>query len=104
MDTVSMMPLIFVLVPTIAAILIMLTGDKSPNLREGWTIIAGVINLVLIFLVLPEIMSGMLIKTESYNLVKDVDFFLKIDTTGMVFAGLASVLWVFTSFYSIGYL
>lgn len=102
--TISFLPLIFFIVPAVAAFLIMATGEKYPNLRESWTIIAGLINLVLIFLTLPRVLNGELISTEHYTLVKNVDFILKIDSAGMVFAALASLLWVFTSFYSIGYM
>jgi len=102
--TISLLPLLFFIVPGIAAFLIMVTGEKNPNLREAWTIIAGLVNLVLIFLTIPRTLGGEIISTESYTLVRNVDFVLKIDTAGMVFAALASVLWVFTSFYSIGYI
>ncbi len=102
--TISFLPLIFFIVPAVAAFLIMVTGEKYPNLRESWTIIAGLINLVLIFLTLPRVLNGELISTEHYSLVKDVDFILKMDSAGMVFAALASFLWVITSFYSIGYM
>lgn len=102
--TVSILPLLFFIVPSVAAFLIMATGDKYPNLRESWTIIAGFVNLALIIMTMPRVLNGELITTEHYSLVKNVDFILKIDTAGMVFAALASLLWVFTSFYSIGYM
>ncbi len=102
--TVSILPLLFFIVPAVAAFLIMATGDKYPNLRESWTIIAGFVNLALIIMTMPRVLNGELITTEHYSLVKNVDFILKIDTAGMVFAALASLLWVFTSFYSIGYM
>lgn len=104
MNIISLMPLFFVLVPGTAALFIMFTGDKRPNLRESWTIIAGLLNVGLVFMVMPKVMSGIVLQTKHYSLVPNVDLFLKIDTTGMVFAGLASVLWVATSFYSIGYM
>ena len=104
MNSTSLIPLLFVFVPGLAALLIMITGEKWPNLRETWTILAGIINVILVFMVMPKLMSGIIYQTQRYSLVPNVDFFLKIDTTGMVFAGLASVLWVATSFYSIGYM
>lgn len=104
MNNTSLIPLIFILVPGIAALLIMLTGDKRPNLRETWTILAGIINVILVFMVIPKLLSGVVFETERFTLVPNVDFFFKIDTTGMIFAGLAAVLWVAVSFYSIGYM
>lgn len=104
MNNTSLIPLFFVLVPGIAALLIMITGDKRTSLREFWTIIAGIINVVLVFMVSPKLMSGVIYETKRYTLVPNVDFFLKIDNTGMIFASLAAVLWVAVSFYSIGYM
>ena len=97
-------PLLLVAIPALAALLIMLTDDRFPNLREAWTLLAGIANLAVILLIMPDILAGELLSSERYTLVKNVDFFLKIDTAGMIFAALASVLWVATSFYSIGYM
>lgn len=102
--TISLLPLVFFIVPAMGALLIMITDEKYPDIREAWTIIAGLINLALIVWILPKTLGGEIISTEHYTLVKNVDFILKIDTAGMVFAALASLLWVFTSFYSIGYM
>ena len=105
METVvSFLPYLFVLSPLVAAILIMLTGDRKPNLRESWTILAGAINFFLVFYVYRTILDGTMIETPHFTIVPNVSFFLKIDTTGMIFAGVASLLWIITSFYSIGYM
>ena len=42
MSEVSLMPLYFVVIPGMAALLIMITGEKKPNIRETWTIIASI--------------------------------------------------------------
>lgn len=102
--TYSLLPLALFAIPASAALLIMLTGEKSANLREGWTFLAAFLNFALIVKLLPGVVAGSELITPRYNLVKGVDFFLKVDTAGMVFAALASILWIFTSFYSIGYM
>ncbi|NCC81632.1 MAG: monovalent cation/H+ antiporter subunit D family protein [Clostridia bacterium] len=104
MSEVSLMPLYFVVIPGMAALLIMITGEKKPNIRETWTIIASISNVALVFYVLPRLLAGDLMQTARYSLVPNVDFFLKIDAAGMLFASLASILWVATSFYGIGYM
>lgn len=105
MDTVnSLLPLAFFVIPALASLLIMITGEKSPNIREAWTHLAAFLNFALILKVLPTILAGGELITPRYTLVRGVDFFLKIDSAGMVFASLASILWIFTSFYSIGYM
>lgn len=104
MNNTSLIPLIFVMVPGIAALFIMITGDKRPSLREFWTILAAIVNVILVFMVSPKLISGVIYETQRFKLVPNVDFFLKIDNTGMIFASLAAVLWVAVSFYSIGYM
>ncbi len=102
--TVSILPYLFVLPPLIAAILIMITGNRNPDVREFWTILAGIINFGLVFYVYRRILDGQILESVHFTIVPNVSFFLKIDTTGMIFAGVASLLWIVTSFYSIGYM
>jgi multicomponent Na+:H+ antiporter subunit D len=50
METISSIkPLGAVLVSLIAAMLILLTGDRHRNLREAWTLLAAVIKFSLVF-------------------------------------------------------
>jgi len=82
----------------------MLTGDKRPNLRETWTIVAAVGKMLIVFSMLPLVLSGGVIEIEPFKIARGVSLHLRADAAGMVFAVLASFLWVVTSFYSIGYM
>jgi multicomponent Na+:H+ antiporter subunit D len=96
-------PLWAVLISLVAAVLIMLS-DKRPNLRETWTILAAVGKMLIVFSMLPVVLAGGVIEIEPFYIAKGVSFHLRADAAGMVFAVLASFLWVVTSFYSIGYM
>jgi multicomponent Na+:H+ antiporter subunit D len=99
----SIVPLIAVLVPVIAVILIVISSRRS-NIRESWTIIAAVSMFSVIFSMLPEVLSGRYPEITLLNIVAGISLELKVDTTGIIFGLSASVLWILTSFYSIGYM
>ncbi len=95
-------PLWAVLISLIAAVLIMFHG-KRPNLREAWTIMAAFGKAIIVFSMIPAVLAGKIPAIEPIHIAKGITLHLQADPTGMVFAVLASVLWILTSFYSIGY-
>lgn len=96
-------PLWAVLISLIAALLIMFS-DKWPNLRETWTIIAAFGKMFIVFSMLPVVLSGKILEVTPIHVAEGISLHLRADSTGMLFAALASTLWVVTSFYSIGYM
>ncbi len=99
----SIFPLLAVLVSLLAAVPIMLCG-RQPNLREAWTIFAAVCKVLIVVSMLPVVLEGGSYIFTLVEVVPGVPIALKVDAMGMVFALIASVLWLFTSIYSIGYM
>ena len=99
----SMTPLLAVLCPIAASILILLSA-KHPNIRESWTILAGIAQFLLIFSMAPAIVGGSIVECTFFTVLPNVDFGFKIDAFGMIFAIIASFLWILVSSYSIGYM
>jgi multicomponent Na+:H+ antiporter subunit D len=97
-------PIWAVLISLIAAGLIMLTGEKHRNLRETWTIIAALGKAAIIVSMLPLVLGGYVLESAPLYVAKGIVLQLRADTAGMLFASLSSILWIFTSFYSIGYM
>lgn len=98
-------PLYAVLVSLAASGLIYVTGEHiRPNAREGITITASVIKIALVYSLVPHVLAGETIKLELFQIVKGVSFAFNVDPAGMVFACVASTLWLLTSIYSIGYM
>jgi len=96
-------PLYAILVSIAAVPLIMLSGNR-PNLREFWTFLAAGIKFVLILSMASYILAG---HTYSYTLIgilPSLSLSLKVDGFGMLFALVASSLWIVTSIYSVGYM
>jgi len=100
----SHMPLFALLSPLIGAVLILLTGSKRPNLREFWTICASVAMFVFVFSMLPEIRQGKVFEYRIIEICSGVALLLRVDAFGMIFALLASFLWIVVSIYSMGYM
>jgi formate hydrogenlyase subunit 3/multisubunit Na+/H+ antiporter MnhD subunit len=97
-------PLFVILCPAIAAALI-LPSRNHPNLREGWTIAAGILMFSLVLSMAPEILKGETIRfTLFQSMFKDVYIGFKVDAFGEIFAITTSSLWILVSIYSIGYM
>lgn len=102
-DVASLRPIAAVLV-SLAAVVPILASRGRPNLREGWTLLAAVINLGLVASMVPGVLDGAVYVTDLGTFVPGIDFALRADPLGLLFGLLASFLWLVTSFYSIGYM
>jgi multicomponent Na+:H+ antiporter subunit D len=98
----SLVPLYAILVSLVAVVPIMLSSTK-PNLREFWTILAAFIKFGLVLTLLPGALEGKSVELHLVDLAPGLPLALKADPMGVFFAVIASGLWIFTSFYSIGY-
>src|SRR6267378_4501085 len=97
-------PLLPILVPAIGALLIARTGERRANLREFWSVAAGVLQLVFVVSMIPDILAGRTPECLLARILPGVDLAFRVDAFGLLFALGASVLWIATSFYSIGYM
>lgn len=100
----SATPLLALIAPFIGAFLIVLTGGKRPNLREFWTILAAVTQCAFIFSMLPLVLQGKIVEYTIIEIYKGINLQFRVDAFGMIFALLASCLWIVVSVYSIGYM
>ena len=98
----SVVPLLAVLVSLAAVPLILLTS-KRPRLRESWTIGAALAKFVLVLSMLPAVLDGRVAVTRLGEVLPGIELTLRVDSLGMLFALVASTLWILTSVYSIGY-
>ncbi len=96
-------PLLAILVSIAATPLIALSGSK-PNLREFWTFLAGFIKLGLIVTMAGYILAGNTYTYELCRVLPGLSLKFTVDGFGMLFALVASTLWIVTSMFSIGYM
>ncbi len=99
-----MIPLLAVLAPALGALLIACTGERRANLREFWSVAAGVVMVGLIASMAPEVLAGGAPGIVLFQLLPGIELAFRVDAFGLLFATGASILWILTSFYSIGYM
>ncbi|MFC1523525.1 monovalent cation/H+ antiporter subunit D family protein [Thermodesulfobacteriota bacterium] len=104
METItSIKPFLATMVSLAAVVPIVLSGPK-PNLRETWTFVAGIIKFGLIVSMVPIILQGTVIEYTLIQVLPGLAIRFRVDALGMLFALIASTLWIATSAYSIGYM
>ena len=91
-------------VPFAGAFLIMLAGRVHENLREAVTLVTAVILAALVWSLIPDLLSGARPSLYVFSLMDGLDIKFQIEPLGMMFATLASSLWIVNSIYSIGYM
>ena len=101
---ISVMPLLAVLVSALGALLIACTGERRANLREFWSVAAGVLMFALIASMIPEVLAGGRPECVLFRILPGIELAFRVDAFGLLFASGASLLWILTSFYSIGYM
>ena len=86
-------PFLAVGVSFIAAVLIAFSR-RWPNLRETWSVIASVLKFGIILSMLPAVLDGNQYQWTLCQITDTVGLTLRTDPAGMIFAVLASMLWV----------
>ena len=94
---------LIVLTPFIGAGLIVVTGNR-PNLRETISVATGLLLLAEVASLVPDVLAG---ETPGVLLaipVPGVPLALQVEPLGLLFALIASSLWIVTTIYAIGYM
>ena len=92
-----------VLMPLLGAIGVSLTGF-APNLREAVTLITSVITFILVASIYRSVSAGAEPELILFTVMPGVDLAFKLEPLGMLYALVASGLWMPTSLYAIGYM
>ncbi|MCA1939949.1 MAG: monovalent cation/H+ antiporter subunit D family protein [Caenispirillum bisanense] len=99
-----MSPLLWILAtPLIGGVGIALAG-RQPNVREGVTLVTAGALMWQVWSLLPEVLAGGRPSVTLFEVVPDVPFAFAVEPLGMLFAAVASGLWIINSIYSIGYM
>ncbi len=91
-------------VPLVTAIGIQLVGRVSDNLREGVTLLGAGTLAWVVWGMLPDLFEGERPSWMAVELLPGVALAFEVEPLGMLFAALASGLWIINSVYSIGYM
>ncbi|MEM9302451.1 MAG: monovalent cation/H+ antiporter subunit D family protein [Pseudomonadota bacterium] len=90
-------------VPLIGALGIALAG-RWPNVRETVTLVTAGALLLIVWSLFPVISAGGRPEVVLGEMMPGFTIAFRVEPLGMLFAGLASLLWIVNSVYSIGYM
>lgn len=99
-----MNPLIALLPPLLVIPFIIFFGERYKNFREACIFIAGISLLFINISIYQEFLAGRELSSQRLDIFDDLSLFLLAEPLGILFALLASFLWVVTTLYSIGYM
>jgi multicomponent Na+:H+ antiporter subunit D len=92
-----------VALPLAGALLIASSG-RAPNLREGITLASALTLFAVVATLWPSVAAGGRPAIELFEMFPDVPFAFAVEPLGLLFALVASGLWIVNSLYSIGYM
>ena len=95
--------IVALLVPVAGAVLIALVG-RWPNLRETVTLVTALLLFAAVVQIAPEVMAGGRPEVSALMVADGLDLAFRVEPLGMLFALIASFLWIVNSIYSIGYM
>ena len=95
--------LLAVLIPFAGALIIPLF-HAVPNLRETVTLVTAGSLFVVVTSLLGPVLDGARPQVQLIEVVPGLSLALKVEPLGMLFALVASSLWIVNSIYSIGYM
>jgi multicomponent Na+:H+ antiporter subunit D len=95
--------LLVILLPLGAAVLVLLTS-AWPNLRETMSLLVGGAVFLSAVELSPHVFGGNIPRVVFAEPIEGIQIALSVEPLGMLFALLASFLWVVTTIYAIGYM
>ncbi len=90
-------------VPLVGALLIV-ACRRAPVLRDGVTVATAVVMFLSVLQLLPKVRDGERPAATLLELFPGLSIAFEVEPLGMVFAMLASGLWILTALYAIGYM
>ena len=90
-------------IPLLGTVLIVLAG-RWPNLREAVTLATATGMFAAVLQLLPAVSAGARPALRLFELLPGLHVAFEVEPLGIVFALVASGLWILTSVYAIGYM
>ncbi len=103
MDLSAWILVLIVLIPFAGTGFVLLFHNR-PDTREAASLVAALLTFILCVIVLPSAFSPQHISTDPLQILPGLDIRFTADALGLLFATLASLLWIITTVYNIGYM
>ena len=91
-------------IPFIGSLLILFAGPASANVRDGLTVVTAVILFGVVWHLIQLVDAGARPSVSLVEMLPGLSITFTLEPLGMIFAGIASFLWIVTSFYAFGYM
>jgi len=95
--------LLAVIIPLFGSLVVM-TLRNNPNLREFVSFCSAVLLFIIVLSFIPAIRGGKSLVYPIFHLLPGLSVTLRADGFSMIFAMVASSLWIIAVFYSMGYM
>lgn len=95
--------LLAISLPFAGAIGIGLCG-RRPNFREAVTLLTATVVCVLVVVIYSQFQAGAVLAVDIAEPLPGLSIRFEVEALGMLFALVASSLWLITSIYAIGYM
>ena len=95
--------LLAIFIPAGVTLLIAALGSR-PDLRDGASVLASIATFIAVMTLLGPVMEGARPEAALFEVMPGLLLAFSIEPLGMLFAVVASGLWIVTAIYSIGYM
>jgi len=95
--------LLAVMIPLFGSLVVM-TMKNNPNLREFVSFCSAILLFCIVLSFIPAIQAGQTLVYPIFKLLPGLSITLRADGFAMIFAMVASSLWIIASVYSMGYM
>ena len=102
-DWSAWLPILVLATSLVSAVVIFILPEDRNVLRGSLNLLASLVKIGLVAVMIIGVYFEQNFETR-FNLVGDIDFVLRADALSLLFAGLSSLLWLFTTIYAMGYL
>jgi len=99
----TIQPLIPVMLVLLVAILIVVS-QKQPNVREFWSVAGALATFLAVVTMVPPVLKGARLVFILSEIAPGISLSFRVDALSLVFGLVSSFLWIFASFYNIGYM
>jgi len=103
MDVYPWMLVLIVIIPFAGTGLVLLFRNQ-PDAREAASLVAALLTFLFCALALPSAFALQPVSTAALRVLPGLDIRFEADALGLLFATLASLLWIITTVYNIGYM
>ena len=103
MNKIEIFILLTIFLPLLASILNLFI-KKSENLRDTITLLISITTFVFVIQIFLESEGSYLNNFDIITIMPGLKLSFHVETLGLLFAGIASSLWMMTHLYAIGYM